>query len=531
MKIIWSVFLFLLSLFPLSGKDGYKRNSSVDIIHYDFSLSISDTSDIVYGQAVINVNFIGSIKTLEFDLKNHGIDGRGMSVHSVNFDHGLIKWMHTWNKIIITFNDSVKAGTSGTFNIDYSGVPADGLIISKNKFGDRTFFADNWPDRARNWLPCVDHPYDKATVDFIITSPDHYEVVGSGYLVEESCMPGHTKLTHWKEDVPLATKVMAFAAAPFASRLEGNVNGIPVWSWVFTENRKEGFYDYAVAVKPLAFYSTLIGSYPYEKLADVQSKTIFGGLENAGCIFYSENSITGQGKAEDLIAHEIAHQWFGNSVTENDWHHIWLSEGFATYLTAVYQEKTYGKEKLNETMKSARDRVTEYYLRSPGAVIDTSVTDLMKLLNPNSYQKGAWVLHMLRRQLGDDIFWKGIRLYYEDYKNKNTLTSDFQSVMEKASNKDLTGFFKQWLFVPGQPALKITTMPGNEKGFTDLIIEQTQDYLFNFDIELIIKDSDRSHKLKISVSDRITRKTIKTEKILEILPDPDINLLFTLVKS
>jgi aminopeptidase N len=480
---------------------------------------------------VINVNFIGSIKTLEFDLKNHGIDGRGMSVHSVNFDHGLIKWMHTGNKIIITFNDSVKAGTSGTFNIDYSGVPADGLIISKNKFGDRTFFADNWPDRARNWLPCVDHPYDKATVDFIITSPDHYEVVGSGYLVEESCMPRHTKLTHWKEDVPLATKVMAFAAAPFASRLEGNVNGIPVWSWVFTENRKEGFYDYAVAVKPLAFYSTLIGPYPYEKLADVQSKTIFGGLENAGCIFYSENSVTGQGKAEDLISHEIAHQWFGNSVTENDWHHIWLSEGFATYLTAVYQEKTYGKEKLNETMKSARDRVTGYYLRSPRPVIDTSVTDLMKLLNPNSYQKGAWVLHMLRRQLGDDIFWKGIRLYYEDFRNKNALTIDFQSVMEKVSNKDLAGFFNQWLFVPGQPALKITTMPGNEKGFTDLIIEQTQDYLFNFDIELIIKDSDRSHKLKISVSDRITRKTIKTEKILEILPDPDINLLFTLVKS
>jgi aminopeptidase N len=138
---------------------------------------------------------------------------------------------------------------------------------------------------------------------------------------------------------------------------------------------------------------------------------------------------------------------------------------------------------------------------------------------------------MLRRQLGDDIFWKGIRLYYEEYKNKNALTSDFQSVMEKTSNKDLAGFFKQWLFVPGQPELKITTMPGNEKGFTDLIIEQTQDYLFNFDIELLIKDSDRSYKLKIPVSDRITRRTIKTEKILEIFPDPDINLLFTLVKS
>ena len=110
------------------------------------------------------------------------------------------------------------------------------------------------------------------------------------------------------------------------------------------------------------------------------------------------------------MAHEIAHQWFGNSVTENDWHHIWLSEGFATYLTAVYLEKTYGKEKLDETMKSARDRVIRFYLRSPRPVIDTTVTDLMRLLNANSYQKGAWVLHMLRRELGDDLFWKGMRL-------------------------------------------------------------------------------------------------------------------------
>jgi aminopeptidase N len=530
MKIMLPIYLFLLTCFTLTGKDGYKRNSSVDIIHYDFSISISDTSDVVYGQAEINVNFSGSVKTLEFDLKNLGTDGKGMSVQRISFDKGRVKWQHTGDKILITFDDPVKAGTSGTFNIDYYGVPADGLIISKNKFGDRTFFADNWPDRAHNWIPCVDHPYDKATVDFNITAPDHYEVVGNGFLAEESCMPQHTKLTHWKEDVPLATKVMAIGAAPFASRLEGNINGVPVWSWVFTENRKEGFYDYSVAVKPLAFYTTLIGPYSYEKLADVQSKTIFGGLENAGCIFYSENSVTGQGKAEDLIAHEIAHQWFGNSVTENDWQHIWLSEGFATYLTAVYLEKTYGKEKLDETMKSARDRVTGFYSSSPGAVIDTSVTDLMKLLNPNTYQKGAWVLHMLRRELGDDIFWKGIRLYYEEYRNKNALTSDFQSIMEKVSKRDLGGFFKQWLFVPGQPAIKIISRLGSEKGFTDLVIEQTQDHLYNFDLELLIKDRNGSYKLKIPVSDRITKKALKSETISEILPDPDINLLFTLVK-
>ena len=170
-------------------------------------------------------------------------------------------------------------------------------------------------------------------------------------------------------------------------------------------------------------------------------------MENAGCIFYAENSVTGKGTAEGLMAHEIAHQWFGNSVTENDWHHVWLSEGFATYLTAVYLEKTYGKEKLDEQMKSARNRVLGFYKRSQRPIIDTTVTDLMKLLNANSYQKGAWVLHMLRRKLGDDLFLEGLRSYYKKYRNRNAGTSDFQKVMEGVYKKDLSEFFKQWLYM------------------------------------------------------------------------------------
>ena len=529
MKIILSISLYIISFLIADASDGYKRNPFIDVIHYEFSVSVSDTNNVIYGHAAITIKFTGPVRTLELDLKNKGTGEKGMIVQNVVFNDGKISWIHTDNRIKISMNESTVTGSEGVFFIDYSGVPADGLIISDNKFGRRTFFADNWPDRASNWIPCIDHPYDKATVDFIITSPDHYEVVGSGYLVEESCLPKETKLTHWKEDVPIATKVMAIGIAPFAAKLEANVNDIPVWSWVFAENRTEGFNDYSVAIKPLAFYSRLIGPYPYEKLANVQSKTIFGGLENAGCIFYSENSVTGKSRAENLMAHEIAHQWFGNSVTENDWHHIWLSEGFATYLAAVYQEKTYGKQKLEETMKSARDRVIGFSLRSQKPVVDTTVTDLMRLLNPNSYQKGAWILHMLRRELGDDLFWRGMRLYYEDYRNKNALTRDFQMVMEKVSNRDLGKFFNQWLFVAGQPDLKIYADSGKRKGFTDLIIEQTQDKLFSFEIELQIKDLKGTHMLKIPVSDRITRKTIRIEKITEILPDPDINLLFRIV--
>lgn len=133
---------------------------------------------------------------------------------------------------------------------------------------------------------------------------------------------------------------------------------------------------------------------------------------------------------------------------------------------------------------------------------------------------------MLRYELGDDVFWKGMRLYYSEYRNRNALTIDFQRAMEKVSNKNLDGFFKQWLFTAGQPDLKITSCPGESKGSSDLVIEQTQDHLFSFNIDLKVDEVNGSHIYKIQVSDRITRKSIGMGKIIDIIPDPDTELLF-----
>jgi len=324
---------------------------------------------------------------------------------------------------------------------------------------------------------------------------------------------------------------MAFGAAEFDFRLEGTPGNIPVWTYVFRENRKEGFNDYAAATKPLGFFSELIGPYSYEKLANVQSKTIFGGLENAGTIFYSENSVTGKGRAEGLIAHEVAHQWFGNSVTESDWHHIWLSEGFATYLTSVYMEMNYGRELLAEEMKTDREQVIRYYLRSPRPVIDTTVTNLMRLLNPNSYQKGSWVLHMLRNELGDETFWKGMRSFYGKFRNKNAITSIFEEVMEEVSGKDLSGFFYQWLQVPGQPEIKISFTPSDRRGNAEISIEQKQEFLFRFPLDLLIDSQEGIIRKNIEISERVTKVTLKTEGIDSVTADPDVNLLFRQVNN
>lgn len=531
MRIEVSFLLLVPFLFfaDLQADDGYKRNLNADIIHYEFAVSVNDSTDRIEGRSKIAVAFEHPVDFISFDLSNTDSTGKGMIVSDVSVNAESVRWIHEINKLTIYFNNQIKISDTLIFEIGYSGIPSDGLIISENKFGKRTFFADHWPDRAHNYLPCIDHPYDKATVDFIITAPSEYEVVGSGIMAEKPIIQGNVTRTHWHESVPLPTKVMAFGVADFSVQNSGVVNTVPVSSWVFPENSKEGFADYAIAVKPLGYYCVAIGDYPYQKLANVQSKTIYGGLENAGTIFYSENSVTGLGRAEGLIAHEIAHQWFGNCVTESDWHHIWLSEGFATYLTSMYFESFEGKERLKKDMISSRSRVLRYSEQSKKPVIDTTVTRYMNLLNPNSYQKGAWVLHMLRHEVGDDIFKDGLRLYYKRYYNSNVNTDGFQKVMEEISHKNLSAFFDQWLKIPGEPELLITQKKIKNKA-TEITVEQKQDRLFHFDIELLVKDSSGESIRNIEVSERFTKVIIRSGKISEIIPDPNVLLLFRRVE-
>ena len=502
----------------------------IDILNYNFSINLNDTTDIIEATAIVKIRIAAVTNTIYLELRNQGEDGKGMAITSLSCDRAGISWTHSENKLRVMAESPFKPGSIVNITINYGGTPSDGLIISRNKYGRRVFFADHWPDRASNYLPVITHPSDKATVDFIISAPAKYKIIASGHLLEESETNDGYRTTHWKEDVPLPVKVMAFAAAEFEVNQSGMVDNIPVTSWVYPENKMEGFSDYSVAVKPLKVYAEIIGEYPFEKLANVQSRTIFGGLENAGNIFYSENSVSGKGSAEGLIAHEIAHQWFGDSVTERDWYHIWLSEGFATYLTSMYLENVYGAERLRESMRTARERVLRASARALSPVIDTSVTDLMKLLSTNSYQKGAWVLHMLRNEIGDSAFVQGLQEYYRTYRDSTALTADFMRVMESVSGKSLEGFFNQWLFFAGEPALKIYTFKTG-KGDMNIVIEQTQELLYDFNIEIGITDSNNSRIMKIPVNQRITYYRIMDGNDLKIEPDPYIKLLYREVKQ
>jgi aminopeptidase N len=530
MKNILSCLLLFLSINPLSANDGYRRYHNIDILHYEFALKLSDSTDSVAGRTAVDMRILEKTDSVILDLRGTDTRGKGMTVTSVSIAGSEIVWKQGSDKLYLVTGNSVKVNDTVEIIIVYEGIPADGLIISRNKYGDRTFFADHWPNRAHNYLPCIDHPYEKATVDFIITAPEQYNVVANGLMTEQSSLNGHLKLTHWSENIPVPVKVMTFGAARFAVKYAGLADNVPVWSWVFPQNRREGFYDYSVALKPLEFYSRLVGEYPFEKLANVQSKTIYGGLENAGAIFYYENSVTGQGKAELLIAHEIAHQWFGDCVTEADWHHIWLSEGFATYLTSMYEEATAGSDMFKADMSRSRSMVIKSYKKDPRPVIDTSIVTLMNLLSVNSYQKGAWVLHMLRGEIGDSIFAKGLKIFYSKYRNSNALSPDFEHVMEEVSGKDLGTFFTQWLCRAGQPVLKISKMINKREGNTAIFVEQTQTSLFEFRLDLRIKDAYGEKTENITVKERMTKIIIPSATVTDVSPDPNVKLLYELVE-
>ncbi|HEY6900821.1 MAG TPA: M1 family metallopeptidase, partial [Puia sp.] len=392
-------------------------NPTIDVQHYDFTLEVSDSSNNIRGEAAITIRFRADAPSFTLDLTRRNSEGKGMTVTSVK--EGTKGVRFTQNSTQLLFNVPIKSGDERTYTVTYEGIPADGLIISNNKFGRRGFFGDNWPNRAHNWLPCVDHPSDKATLDFHITAPDHYTVVANGALKEEKVLGNHKKLTHWKEGVPLSPKVMMIGVADFAVDHPGDALGIPVWNYVFEENKEVGFKSYKYALQILPFYIQHIGPYPFEKCGNVQSKTRFGGLENASAICYFENSVNSPG-VESLMAHEIAHQWFGDAATETQWQYLWLSEGFATYMTHCYLENKYGIDTLKKGMIKDREKLVAFEKKRWTPIVDTTEKeDFMKLLNPNSYEKGGWVLHMLRRRIGDQAFWKGISTYYATYRNKN----------------------------------------------------------------------------------------------------------------
>lgn len=527
--ILFFLLLNSAGVISIKAQTSYPINSAVDIEHYNFSIQINDTTDVVEGNANILFRIDGE-EMLVLDLVNQNADGIGMKVNTVMAGSVELPFEHHNNRLHIDISELASKDSLNELSIAYNGVPAGGLIIGLNKFQEKVFFGDNYPDRARNWLPCIDHPADKATVTWMVTAPSHYQVVGSGKFIDRTADVEGYSTTTWDEKVPISTKVMVFGAANFSVDKSGMVGKVPVSTWVYQQNAREGFFDFASAPEILSFYDSLVAPYPYEKLANVQSRTTYGGMENASNIFYFENSVNGQAERDELIAHEIVHQWFGNSATEADWPHAWLSEGFATYLTLVYVLKRQGQEAMNEKLVANRTRVLKYWESNPLPIVNFDIVTfpkiehLRELLSTNTYQKGGWVLHMLQGELGEEVFWQGVRKYYNTYKNSNATTADFKSIMEEVSGQQLDQFFNQWLYGVGQPIIEGEWSYKKKKVIVN--IDQIQDNLFEFPLEIGLVYGDRIEIHQVDVAGLTHTYSFEGKKPDKVVLDPDIKLLF-----
>ncbi|HEU5207856.1 MAG TPA: M1 family metallopeptidase [Longimicrobiales bacterium] len=432
--------------------------------------------------------------------------------------------------------------TADTLRVEirYDGTPDDALIIRDNVHGTRTAFADNWPNRARFWIPSIDHPSDKAGVSFAVRAPEGWTVIANGPRSDGRAptQPPTDGVWRFAATEPIPTYTMVIGAGPLTETVidecaEGGTGTcVPTRLYTFAPDSAKAWPSFRRAGTMLEYYSRLIAPYPYAKLDHAQSATAFGGMENVGAIFYSEQAIAQGQDIEVTVAHEIVHQWFGDGVTERNWQHLWLSEGFATYFASLFFEDADGADAFRAQVEQARAA----YLQSGDArfpLVDTTATlmpDLFALLNTNSYQKGALVLHMLRGMLGDDAFLDGIRRYYNAHRYGTALSEDLRRSLEQSSGRELGAFFQQWVYSPGHPVLRHTHTYDDAADEIVVTIEQVQPEewpVFHFDTELVVVGGGESTRVPVRVRERMTTVRVPAASAPDrMVLDPDGWLLY-----
>jgi aminopeptidase N len=463
-----------VSLILLSASAGCapRRERFVDAwrpVHYDVALSFDDQlTQLTTASTDVTVEVLApTIDRVDLDFGELPIDSLFVSGATVTFER-------TSQTLIVRLAKAATRGTTFDITVNYHGVPQTGLIFAKDGDGKMSATGDSWPDRVHYWIPSLDHPSAKATVSFAVSAPQRYHVIANGQFITHT---GTATTSLWKYDErrPIPPYCMMVAVNEGAIITPTYPTTTSLLFNVPQRDRDYAPKGFAPAEPALAFFRELIAPYPYEKLALIVGATRFGGMENSSAIVFASNLFHQQPKdlipgrfnrrasvrfgiptsIESGVAHEIAHQWFGDSVTESTWADVWLSEGFATYFAALFIEHVDGEEAFQAFMQDAADRYFTFEKQARVPIHDTKTTTLMGLLNPNSYDKGAWVLHMLRRRLGDDVFFNGLRDYYRAHESANASTEDLREALERASGKELKGFFARWVYGSGHPIYRL----------------------------------------------------------------------------
>ena len=531
---------FLLAVASAGCLKGQGRpvQPGLDVLHYDFSLTIPDTGRVIDGTATLTLRRTLPVDRILLDLI-------GLRVVAVWVNREAVRFKQTPGSIDIPLSKPAKTPVDTLMvAVRYGGEVNNGLIINSDAQGRWYAFGDNWPTRARCWLPTVDRPGDKATVTWNITSAADRTVIANGERIEEKLLPVSSssvnrKLTRWSISRPIPTYLMVIAAGPLVAYDLGitarGLSEFPpgVRQSVYTvpelADYPPGPFSQAGGI--VEFFASTVAPFPYEKLAHLQSFTRYGGMENASAIFYANDIFERRSQSAGIIAHETAHQWFGDAVTPQSWGHLWLSEGFASYFEQLWVQHSQGNDAFRKGMRRLRDEIINSGVTYSRPVIDTLQTDLLRLLNTNSYQKGAWTLHMVRSILGDSLFFAGIRLYYLRFRHANATSDDLCDCFEQTSHRTLRWFFDQWLRRPGVPELNIGWSYDDTLHRVTVAITQSQrSDVFRFPLSVEVRMPDGrvlTSSLEVPPQ-RLTTIRLPFEyssKPIELVPDRQINLL------
>jgi aminopeptidase N len=501
-----------------------RRSREFDVLHYRITVAFDEEARRVRGTTVIRLT------PLLDRLDSVALDAADMAVAAVTGPGGrLLRFRNASPRLTLFLDRTYSFGETLSVGISYECIPRRGLyfVRADSTLGRRRSQIWTQGEDMDNhyWFPCYDYPNDKATSEVIATVREEYTLLSNGRLAEERHdMKARTRTFHWVEARPHASYLIMMAAGTYA-QIHARARGVPLTYYVYPEDSLRAESVFGATPAMMAFFEEWTGvPYPWEKFAQIIiDDFMWGGMENTGAVTLNTATMVDARArldfpSEPVVAHELAHQWWGDLVTCRDWTHLWLQEGFATYFEALYKKATAGGDEFQYAMITASSQVrAEERSKGRSPVVSSSSTPT------NLYQRGAWVLHMLRSILGDGAFRRGMNAYLHRFAFGNADTDEFRLALEDATGQNLEWFFDQWLYGTGFPELRVTREWDEATRTLGLNVEQTQgpeSLLFRFPLRVQIVTPGGEMRQTVEVRER--RSTFRfpvAERPLMVIAD------------
>ena len=457
----------------------FARSKDYDLQHSKIVLKFDLEQKRVIGDVTHTVNI------LKEGTEKIWFDSVGLTIESVTVNKAAAKFEAKEARLIVPLPSAAKAGQKFEIEIKYQGKPTKGLyfILPDKDYPDRPkqVWTQGESEDTRYYLPTYDYPNDRLTTETILTVPATWITVANGKLVSVTDAGSGNKTWTWRESLPSSTYLITVVAGEF-DEVKETWRGMPVTYYAPKGRGERLKVNYSRTPQMLDFFSKRIGvDYPWEKYAQsMVDDFVAGGMENSSATTNTSTSLTHPKLAPEyttgedgLIAHELGHQWFGDLVTCKDWGNIWLNEGFATFMERIWVEHNFAKDQIEyELWNDARDWFENAGLY--GKPIVRHDFDDSSEFDGNAYNKGGWVLFMLRHQLGDEAFYAGLKHYLEVNRGRNVVTADLTKAIEEATHVNVDQFFTQWIYGAGAPKFDLSYSYDDAKHQVLLKVKQTQ---------------------------------------------------------